>query len=170
MGKLSLTDVNFSQTIVIVNKIRELIDEWGMKAVNKYLDIDGGRMPYIKYAKDSLPKRQEILRKFYEEYAQGEFTDRRQKLLMTYLSSASEKALKIGAQKAVLELKNEADEKDYEYAKKIINEYYPKSTIIMMPVYGTQIKILAERVLRDCLNVRVMPQLHKLIWGEIRGV
>jgi 7-carboxy-7-deazaguanine synthase len=63
-----------------------------------------------------------------------------------------------------------ADEEDYEYAKKIINEYYPKGHIIMTPVSGSNIKLLAERVLRDNLNVRVLPQLHKMIWGEIRGV
>jgi 7-carboxy-7-deazaguanine synthase len=62
------------------------------------------------------------------------------------------------------------DEEDYEYAKKLINEYYPKGHIIMTPVQGSNIKLLAERVLRDNLNVRVLPQLHKLIWGEIRGV
>lgn len=62
------------------------------------------------------------------------------------------------------------DEKDYEYAKKIIREYKPQGNIIMTPVFGNNIKLLAERVLRDNLDVRVLPQLHKMIWGEIRGV
>jgi 7-carboxy-7-deazaguanine synthase len=62
------------------------------------------------------------------------------------------------------------DENDYKHAKKILKKYNPKSNIIMMPVYDSNIKLLAERVLRDNLNVRVLPQLHKLIWGEIRGV
>lgn len=62
------------------------------------------------------------------------------------------------------------DEKDYEYAKVIMKRYNPRCNIIMMPVFGNNIKLLAERILRDNLNVRVLPQLHKLIWGEIRGV
>ncbi len=62
------------------------------------------------------------------------------------------------------------DDEDYEYAKNIINEYCPKGHIIMTPVYGSNIKLLAERVLRENLNVRVLPQLHKMIWGEVRGV
>jgi 7-carboxy-7-deazaguanine synthase len=62
------------------------------------------------------------------------------------------------------------DEKDYEYAKELMKRYHPKCNIIMMPVFGSNIKLLAERILRDNLGVRVLPQLHKLIWGEIRGV
>lgn len=62
------------------------------------------------------------------------------------------------------------DEKDYEYAKELIDRYKPICSIIMTPVGGRQMKNLAELVLRDMLNVRVLPQLHKLIWGEKRGV
>ena len=62
------------------------------------------------------------------------------------------------------------NENDYEYAKDIISKYEPNCNTVMMPVYGSQLKVLAEWVLRDGLNVRVLPQLHKLIWGEIRGV
>ncbi len=61
------------------------------------------------------------------------------------------------------------DEKDYGYAKDIITKYNPICSIIMMPVGGIDLKNLAEWVLRDNLNVRVLPQLHKLIWGEKRG-
>jgi 7-carboxy-7-deazaguanine synthase len=61
------------------------------------------------------------------------------------------------------------DEKDYEYAKGILNKYYPKGNIIMIPVYGSNIKSLADWVLKDNLDVRVLPQLHKMIWGEMRS-
>jgi 7-carboxy-7-deazaguanine synthase len=61
------------------------------------------------------------------------------------------------------------DEKDYSYAKDIIAKYSPVCSIIMMPVGGIDLKNLAEWVLRDKLKVRVLPQLHKLIWGEKRG-
>lgn len=62
------------------------------------------------------------------------------------------------------------DEKDYRYAKDIIIKHNPVCSIIMMPVGGIDLKNLAEWVLRDKLKVRVLPQLHKLIWGEKRGI
>jgi 7-carboxy-7-deazaguanine synthase len=63
-----------------------------------------------------------------------------------------------------------ADGEDYEYAKKILDEYETICQIVMQPVGGTDMKALAEKVLDDKLNVRVLPQLHKLIWGVRRGV
>ncbi len=62
------------------------------------------------------------------------------------------------------------DERDFQYAKNIIEEREIKSEIIFQPVWGTDMRWLAERVLEENLNVRVLPQLHKLIWGERRGV
>jgi 7-carboxy-7-deazaguanine synthase len=63
-----------------------------------------------------------------------------------------------------------ADLKDYEYAKETIAKYKPICSLIMTPVGGRKLKDLAEWVLKDGLNVRVLPQLHKLIWGEKKGV
>lgn len=57
-------------------------------------------------------------------------------------------------------------EADYEYAKEVIRERSPKCEVILTPVGGTDLKWLAEEVLRDKLDVRVMPQLHKIIWGD----
>jgi len=63
------------------------------------------------------------------------------------------------------------DEIDYGYAKEILKKYQIKANIIFQPVYGTGLRWLTERVLEDKLErVRVLPQLHKIIWGEIRGV
>ncbi|UCE73855.1 MAG: radical SAM protein [Methanomassiliicoccales archaeon] len=62
------------------------------------------------------------------------------------------------------------DRKDYEYAKKIIAEHKPLCSLIMMPVSGTDLQKLADWVLEDGLKVRVLPQLHKLIWSEKKGV
>ena len=62
------------------------------------------------------------------------------------------------------------DEKDFEYAKGIIERYEIHSEIIFQPVWGTELRWLAERVLQEGLRVRVLPQLHKIIWGEKRGV
>lgn len=57
-----------------------------------------------------------------------------------------------------------ADETDYEYAKEIIRRFSPRCNIIFQPVGGTGVKMIADNVLRDRLQVRVLPQLHKLIW------
>ncbi len=63
-----------------------------------------------------------------------------------------------------------ADRVDYLYAKKVLRENEVNCPIIMTPVGGTELRDLATRVLEDRLWVRVLPQLHKLIWGEKRGV
>ena len=62
-----------------------------------------------------------------------------------------------------------ADKKDYEYAKSIIKKHKPGCNVVFMPVWGINVKKLAANVLKDGLNVRVLIQLHKLIWGDKRG-
>ena len=59
-----------------------------------------------------------------------------------------------------------SDDADYEYAKQVIGEYCPKCEVIMTPVGGKDLRSLAEKVLKDGLEVRVLPQLHKFIWGD----
>jgi 7-carboxy-7-deazaguanine synthase len=63
-----------------------------------------------------------------------------------------------------------SDREDYDYAKEIISKYKPVCTIIMQPVWGNEIKEVVDWVIKDGLNARVLPQLHKIIWGETRGV
>lgn len=58
------------------------------------------------------------------------------------------------------------DDKDYAYAKKILEKYSPKCEVIFTPVGGKDLKAIAEKVLKEKLEVRVLPQLHKFIWGE----
>ncbi len=62
------------------------------------------------------------------------------------------------------------DREDYNHAKKIIAEHKPVCNIIFMPVNGKELESLTKWVLNDGLNARVLPQLHKLIWGERREV
>lgn len=60
---------------------------------------------------------------------------------------------------------------DYEYAKKVIEEYRPGCIIILTPAGGTDLRWLAEKVLLEgeaFVGVRVLPQLHKIIWGNER--
>lgn len=60
---------------------------------------------------------------------------------------------------------------DYEYAKSILKGYKIEASIIFQPVHGTDLKWLTEKVIEDKLeDIRILPQLHKFIWGEKRGV
>ena len=59
-----------------------------------------------------------------------------------------------------------SDDHDYEYAKDVLEKYAPKCEVIFTPVGGTDLKDLAEKVLKDGVDVRVLPQLHKIIWGD----
>jgi len=68
---------------------------------------------------------------------------------------------------------------DFELLKTVLNDY--KSVlrdvnIILTPVGGTKLKNIADHILKDELfkqftRLRVLPQIHKLIWAEkTRGV
>lgn len=59
---------------------------------------------------------------------------------------------------------------DYDYAKKIINRYDVICPIFFQPVEGTNPKELAGWILEDGLNVKLGLQIHKIIWGNKRGV
>jgi 7-carboxy-7-deazaguanine synthase len=63
-----------------------------------------------------------------------------------------------------------ADKEDLKYADNIIKTYDIKSTIVFTPVGGMDLEPVARFVLSKRINARVLPQLHKLIWGEAKGV
>ena len=63
-----------------------------------------------------------------------------------------------------------ADEGDYEFAVDIVKRYAPDTEIIFSPVGGLEVRPIAERVVESGLNVRVLLQLHKIIWGNMKGV
>ncbi len=63
-----------------------------------------------------------------------------------------------------------ADKEDYSSAKYVLDKYELKCNIVFQPMGGVELKELAEMVLDDGIDVRVLPQLHKMIWGEKRGV
>ena len=62
-----------------------------------------------------------------------------------------------------------ADRRDYLYAKRILRGYHGKATVVFQPVWGTDAGRLADWVLRDHLDVRVMVQEHKVLWGDVPG-
>lgn len=65
-----------------------------------------------------------------------------------------------------------SDESDYAYFTDFISIHKENINcgIVVQPAWGTDLKWLTEAVLKDKLDIRVLPQLHKLIWGEIPGV
>lgn len=64
-----------------------------------------------------------------------------------------------------------ADESDYEYAKEVISKYLIKANIVFQPVGGEGLGWISQRVIDERMHgIRVLPQLHKIIWGNKRGV
>lgn len=64
-----------------------------------------------------------------------------------------------------------ADRADYEYAKKVLAEHKVACTVWLHPVWGKLPPAqIADWVKADGLPVRVGVQLHKYIWGDVRGV
>ena len=62
------------------------------------------------------------------------------------------------------------DKTDLEYATDFVRNNEICASAIFTPVGGMNLRPLAEEVLARGLNVRVLPQLHKLIWGDQRAV
>ena len=63
-----------------------------------------------------------------------------------------------------------SDGADLEYAIGILEKYLPKCEVIFTPVGGMDIEPLAEEVVERRIDARVLPQLHKIIWGNKRAV
>jgi len=61
------------------------------------------------------------------------------------------------------------DRKDYAYAKRVLRAYRGPATKVFQPVWGSDAGRLADWVLADHLDVRVMLQEHKLLWGDVPG-
>lgn len=62
-----------------------------------------------------------------------------------------------------------ADSVDMRFVEEFLAVNEIPCPVVVTPVGGTDIRPVAEWVLKKNLNVRVLPQLHKLIWGEERG-
>jgi 7-carboxy-7-deazaguanine synthase len=62
------------------------------------------------------------------------------------------------------------DKKDFDFAVKILKKYLPKCTIFFQPVWGTDPKKIAKWIIDNHLNVKLGIQLHKIIWGNKRGI
>jgi len=65
-----------------------------------------------------------------------------------------------------------SDEEDYEYAKKAVTSLDVSSNVVFQPEWNSRkfTGKLVDLVKRDGLNVRVILQQQKVIWGVKRGV
>jgi 7-carboxy-7-deazaguanine synthase len=63
-----------------------------------------------------------------------------------------------------------SDQIDLERAEAVVRKYRPDCPVIFSPVGGLSLEPVVQFVLSRKLEVRVLPQLHKIIWGERRGV
>jgi 7-carboxy-7-deazaguanine synthase len=61
------------------------------------------------------------------------------------------------------------DRTDYRYARAAMRDHPTRAEIVFQPVWGSPVASLANWVLRDRLDVRVMLQEHKHIWGDAPG-
>ncbi|MBI5682580.1 MAG: radical SAM protein [Deltaproteobacteria bacterium] len=65
------------------------------------------------------------------------------------------------------------DRNDYEWAKEIIKRYsLDKKTKVLLSAAHKKLSLdkLSKWILEDGLHARLQPQMHKIIWGEKRGV
>ncbi|HEV2428830.1 MAG TPA: 7-carboxy-7-deazaguanine synthase QueE, partial [Thermoplasmata archaeon] len=61
-----------------------------------------------------------------------------------------------------------ADRKDYLYARRLVrSRRLPQP--VFQPVWGTDAGRLADWVLEDRLDVRLLLQEHKVLWGDVPG-
>jgi 7-carboxy-7-deazaguanine synthase len=61
------------------------------------------------------------------------------------------------------------DRPDYDYARQAMRDHPSKAQVVFQPVFGTPVAELAQWVLDDRMDVRVMLQTHKQIWGDVPG-
>jgi 7-carboxy-7-deazaguanine synthase len=62
-----------------------------------------------------------------------------------------------------------ADRRDYLYARRVVRGYHGPAALVFQPVWGSDAGRLADWVLADRLDVRVLLQEHKVLWGDVRG-
>lgn len=63
------------------------------------------------------------------------------------------------------------DEADFDYALSYLKDHPADTNVIFGPVGGTdKLEWLVNLVLENDVDARVLPQLHKIIWGDKKGV
>jgi len=63
-----------------------------------------------------------------------------------------------------------SNRKDYEFSADILEDFDNRCEVIFQTEESNDIREVAEAVLEDGLEVRVLPQLHKIIWCDKKRV
>ncbi len=63
-----------------------------------------------------------------------------------------------------------SDDRDFRYAVDFVRSLKHPLQVVLQPAWGGSLKELVEKAMKERMDVRVLPQLHKMIWGEIPGV
>ena len=61
------------------------------------------------------------------------------------------------------------DRRDYRYARRVLRERPTRAQVVFQPVWGSPAGTLADWVVADKLDVRLLLQEHKFLWGEAAG-
>jgi 7-carboxy-7-deazaguanine synthase len=61
------------------------------------------------------------------------------------------------------------DRNDYLYAKRVLKTHPIRAQLVFQPVWGSDAGRLADWILADRLDVRVLLQEHKVLWGDVPG-
>ncbi len=61
------------------------------------------------------------------------------------------------------------DRVDYLYARRVLREKRTRAQVVFQPAWGSPGAALADWVLADRLDARVMLQEHKVLWGDVPG-
>ena len=61
------------------------------------------------------------------------------------------------------------DREDMDYVEKVLSEHTIRCPVIVTAAGGVDLRNVAEWVMERKLEVRVLPQLHKIIWGDERA-
>ncbi|BAB59441.1 hypothetical protein [Thermoplasma volcanium GSS1] len=62
------------------------------------------------------------------------------------------------------------DREDLDFAINFIRGHRKNLNYVLQPAWGSDIRMIADAIVETDLNVRVLPQLHKIMYGEMRGV
>ena len=63
------------------------------------------------------------------------------------------------------------DDEDFDFALDVLRNNPVDTNVIFGPVGGTvKLEWLVDKVLGSGIDARVLPQLHKIIWGDKRAV
>ncbi|MCY0852229.1 MAG: 7-carboxy-7-deazaguanine synthase QueE [Thermoplasma acidophilum] len=62
------------------------------------------------------------------------------------------------------------DDADLDFAMDFVERYGDGLSFVFQPAWGSDIRRIADRLVGTGYNVRVLPQIHKIIYGDVPGV